>query len=658
MSVPRSITIDPLQALESYRGSKAQGINMSNLSSSMRESKPKQTTTLAVLSGVRINPGGPWVAPKSADNADRLAARLAKLEASEFTVTIYQLEKWSREFRFSALRAIHTSGVGVIAGVSGSIRRTVFDAVLEFVGPYDTVEEMTAIREAVCEAIALLEPAQHEEAINKARQNYKDAGLKPSKLSWFREVVQNLSASGNAAVVENDPQSLARKYLASLLEDADVSGDADVPRLRRRNGEWHRYNGQVYRTVTDEAVESDVIRMLQCTSTEIKIGWPLVRDVLLNLQALCALDDLPLNDSIFIDADAQAQVSPYVACQNGLLDLSPILAGESDLPVLYEFTPRHFSPVQLGFAFDPEAACPNYEKFIHEVLPAREAGDRRVERLEQFMGWALSQSALRLEKSAVLVGNGANGKTTELNLFTKLLGDENVSHVSLQDFGHRFRPAQMIGKLANISNDMSRVERFEEGMFKQIVSGDPVQFERKNRDPVSCYCHARLIFATNHLPAINDRTMGTFRRLLVIPFKESFNEAKADKLLDAKLAQELPGIANRLFRALASLVRAGHFAPCTVCAAAEATYQIDCDPFMQFFGEHCKLDELGAAKCSELYGHYAAYCRANGRHPVSSTEFAHRVEEKTGMKSKRAGTNGPRPRVLPGILYVDHVQRE
>jgi putative DNA primase/helicase len=351
-------------------------------------------------------------------------------------------------------------------------------------------------------------------------------------------------------------------------------------------------------------------------------------------------------------------VSHYIACQNGLLDLGPILSGESDLPVLYEFSPRHFSSVQLGFEFDPDATCPEYDKFIQEVLPALKAGDRRVERLEQFAGWALSNSALRLEKAAVLVGNGANGKSTFLNMLTELLGAGNVSHVALEDFGQRFRPQQMMGKLANISNDMNRVERFEEGVFKQLVSGDRVQFERKNMDPVTCYCHARLIFATNHLPAINDRTTGTFRRLLVIPFKESFCEAKADKHLDTKLAQELAGVANRLFRALASLVRDGHFAECSICAAAEATYRIDTDPFLQFFEEHCKLDKLAATKCSELYRHYTAYCRDNGRHPVHSTEFARRVEEKTQMPMKRPGSKGPRQRVLPGVRYVDHVQRE
>ncbi|WP_425613524.1 phage/plasmid primase, P4 family [Anatilimnocola sp. NA78] len=632
---------------------------MSILSRSKHRANPNQPRKQLILPGVRINPSGRWLAPYSADQADELAAQLAKLDASEVTVTISALQKWSRDFRIRAFTAIQSSGVGIIT-VEGnvSIRRTVFDAVLEYVQSYEGFVEKTAIREAICEAIALLEPAQHEEAINVARQTYKDQGLKAPNLSWFRDRLRNLTfIVDNGSGGDNSPQTFARGYLAALRE-AEDSDDEDVPWLRRRNGKWLRYNGQIYREVTDEAVECDLVQKLQSDTSAVKITKPLVRDVLLNLQALCILDDLPECDSILISRDSAAEVSPYIACANGLLDLRPILVGESESPVLYGFTPRHFSPIQLGFEYHPEAKCPVYDQFINQVLPARDDGDRRIQRLEQFIAWVLSPPALRLEKAAVLIGNGANGKSTALNVFTKLIGATNVSHVALQDLGNRFRPAQLVGKLANISNDMSRVERFEEGTFKQLVSGDPLQFERKGQDPETIYSNAKLIFATNHLPAINDRTEGTARKLMIIPFQESFPEKKADKLLDAKLAQELPGIANRLFRALASLVRARRFAECSVCARVEASFRVDNDPFVQFFDEHCQINKLAAIGLKELYRHYVHYCLDNGRRAVNSSEFAHRVEEKTGMSTKRPGSKGPRQRVLPGIQYVDHVRRD
>ena len=55
--------------------------------------------------------------------------------------------------------------------------------------------------------------------------------------------------------------------------------------------------------------------------------------------------------------------------------------------------------------------------------------------------------------------NGSNGKSTLLNMITRLLGRENASFLSLQDTAERFRLIEVYGKAANIGDDIPNSPR-------------------------------------------------------------------------------------------------------------------------------------------------------------------------------------------------------
>jgi len=56
----------------------------------------------------------------------------------------------------------------------------------------------------------------------------------------------------------------------------------------------------------------------------------------------------------------------------------------------------------------------------------------------------------------MLVGSGANGKSTFLKLLQRCLGKDNYSSEALQDFSdNKFRMASLAGKLANICPDLA-----------------------------------------------------------------------------------------------------------------------------------------------------------------------------------------------------------
>src|SRR5262245_35492047 len=138
----------------------------------------------------------------------------------------------------------------------------------------------------------------------------------------------------------------------------------------------------------------------------------------------------------------QATRRNLIALANGILDLDALLAGQNT--VLLPHTPRWFSPSCLPYGFDPHADCPRWMAFLQRNL-AGNAGKNSL--LQQWTGYLLTPDT-SMQKSLMMVGEGANGKSVVCAVLTALLGVENVSAVPLELFGDKFRLAGTLGKLA------------------------------------------------------------------------------------------------------------------------------------------------------------------------------------------------------------------
>ena len=58
--------------------------------------------------------------------------------------------------------------------------------------------------------------------------------------------------------------------------------------------------------------------------------------------------------------------------------------------------------------------------------------------------------------------------------------------------------------------------------LKSIITGDPFQMNRKNRDPRDVLFNGFMVQCVNEIPRVRDKSESMLRRLLVIPFKKRF----------------------------------------------------------------------------------------------------------------------------------------
>ena len=75
--------------------------------------------------------------------------------------------------------------------------------------------------------------------------------------------------------------------------------------------------------------------------------------------------------------------------------------------------------MSLGVPYDPDAECPRWKQFVTEVFGGN---DTLVEYLQRVLGYTLT-GFTREHVWWLLFGDGANGKSTLLNVVGYVLGD-------------------------------------------------------------------------------------------------------------------------------------------------------------------------------------------------------------------------------------------
>lgn len=356
-----------------------------------------------------------------------------------------------------------------------------------------------------------------------------------------------------------------------------------------------------------------------------KVTSRLVSNVIAAMESHCLISsnvDIPC----WLDGKCREK-RQYVSMENGLLDIGKILSlkEEEDCSiedVMFPHDHRWFSTFSLPYKFDPDARCPLWNAFLVKNF----GGDKELIDLAQEWAGYLISPQNDMQKFLALEGDGQNGKSVFLSVMQALLGEENCSSVSLEQFADRFAMAQTLGKQANICADVGQIDIVAEGRLKSFVSADTMMFDRKNMAPVTCSPTAKLMCAWNNRPRISDSSSGPWRRMLLIPFRVKIQDHEVvsgmDKTWWWKQQGEMPGIFNWALHGAIKLRRQGKFTiPNSVRQSIEE-YKIESNPILQFFQECVVAERDAEVASSKIYGRYKEWCDESGHRPFSLTAFA------------------------------------
>ena len=326
----------------------------------------------------------------------------------------------------------------------------------------------------------------------------------------------------------------------------------------------------------------------------------------------------------------------------------------------FEFSshsPDQYFLSKLPVKYDPEATCPKIDTFFEQIVRAKD-----FPTLYEIVAYCV-YPAYPIHRAVMLVGDGANGKSTFLELLKEFLGRENVSSLSLQQLAiSRFATSALIRKTANVHADIPNKPLTDTGVFKQLVGGDTVGAEIKFGQHLTFANKAKMIFSANKLPKSNDQSIAFFRRWLIIVFPyifTEFSDPKVDPTLLEKLVtpQQLSGLLNRALKALNELLDRNRFHSDAPVGVRAEEWQRQSSPIAAFFLD-CLLevdDNQAFLTKSEVYQAFVTYCKDALNYPTTILQNIFSREIKihfTKASDSTAGKfKGPRARVWRNLTW-------
>lgn len=293
-----------------------------------------------------------------------------------------------------------------------------------------------------------------------------------------------------------------------------------------------------------------------------------------------------------------------------------------------------FLTYQLPFKYDESAKCPIFDNYLNTVLP--DINNQKV--LMEYLGYLfLRNKSLNLEKSLILYGSGANGKSVLFDILNALLGgSQNVSNYSLQNLTNEngYYRAMLGNKLVNYASEING--KMDVSIFKQLVSGEPVDARLPYGEPFTLSNYGKLIFNCNQLPTSVEQTHAFYRRFLIIPFEVTIPEEHQDDQLAEKIIKsELAGVLNRVLEGLKRLLKQRRFTKSNSMEKILSDYKKESDNvelFIEEEGYENSFEEL--IKISDLHSYYKEYCFKSNYTPVSNRLFTKRIRN-MGIKVDR-----------------------
>jgi putative DNA primase/helicase len=312
-----------------------------------------------------------------------------------------------------------------------------------------------------------------------------------------------------------------------------------------------------------------------------------------------------------------------------------------------------------GVAYDPEATCPTWEKFMLDCMDGKA---HLVEYHQVWAGYSLTgdtsdTSDTSEQKLMLHHGEGANGKSTYLDVLAHPLGSyaKTASPATFmeadRESGDTPNPAlaALRGARMVVAIETNSKQSLNMAVIKAVTGCDPITVRNLYTRPITFRPQFKLMMATNQLPRISDQDHGAWRRFLTSPWTVGFGlpgSPTIDPHIKDKLLAELPGILNWALAGCAKWMIEKKLSIPPEVSAATAEYRETSDDLQGFFEEVLDLAPEQTIGQSELFKVYEAW--NSSTHPLGKRNFNHKVMRPGVTKIRTHGK-----RAWQGLAYTD-----
>ena len=311
------------------------------------------------------------------------------------------------------------------------------------------------------------------------------------------------------------------------------------------------------------------------------------------------------------DSAIQKETPHLIPVRNGVYDLNS--------KSLIEHSEDRIFTSKIDTNYNPNAKNPKDIFDVDNWFREISCDDEEVELLLwQIINEAINGNHTR-GKYFILYGQGANGKSTFLDMITHLVGSKNTSHMKIQNIQSRFGKQALVGKTVNLGDDITSSRMSEIDIIKNIATGDPVEIEAKGKDSYFMALRLALIFTANEVPKVDDTSQGNLRRRVIVPFNADFTSNGDANIRDVYIKDER--VREYILKRALEVEFDKFIEPKVVQEANERQRQVD-DSIYSFYklqGEDM-IKNAGIFSTKDYYDEYVWWVTHQGIDPESQTK--------------------------------------
>lgn len=307
--------------------------------------------------------------------------------------------------------------------------------------------------------------------------------------------------------------------------------------------------------------------------------------------------------------------------------------------------------------FNPTAHSERWNNFILEIM----SGDlEKAKFLQKIFGYGLTGDT-RHECMTILYGASTrNGKGTLCESILKVLGSYGCTArpetIAQKSNTNSSQPSEDIARLAGVRfvniSEPGKGLVLNAAQVKSMTGNDTLNARFLHENSFDFQPHFKLYINTNYLPTVNDMTIFSSGRIIIIPFERHFDESEQDKSLKKEFAKDevQSTILNWLLDGYELLQKEGLTIPKSV-KDATALYQHNSDK-LQLFIEECMEQGNYEEKTSSVYQSYRSWCLENGHYAESMRNFKQSLEAIVPVVRKRPKAGGDKTTMVTGYRLL------
>lgn len=303
-----------------------------------------------------------------------------------------------------------------------------------------------------------------------------------------------------------------------------------------------------------------------------------------------------------------------------------------------------FSPHFINRRYNPSAKP---VKAVDEYLDHISQGDEGYRKyIIEMLGYIFNTNLdfkERKGKVFFIVGDGGSGKGTLLKLISMLLGAENVSNVSIHEFEDGRRTTIMIGKLANLGDDIEdqAINAPVMKTIKNMATADTVNIRKLYKESESTIISATGVYSSNHILRSFEKGESFKRRVVWLPLSKSLEGKSTQFHKDLRSEEALDYLTALAIQSLNKLYETEKFSESKTIYEFNKAYHEANNTAVAYLKELNYFDILGFT-LKEVYQDYMRWCWDNSLADMPIQQVSQEIKRMfdVDLKGFKVNVNG------------------